>query len=667
MRPTPKLLCASTLLLFIAGCSSRSVPGDDAGPGPTVTDGGTDVGPAGGTVNGHYGAQVIIPAGALATTVGVGLRRDSTGSPDFALTGVEAAGAPWELTPHGTTFSAPVTVRIPFDATQVPEDAVPGLFKAEQGGAYEAIPTTVSGGFLVATITRFSWVMPGYASTLPRAVYVLQAAGAATASGVASYKVNPTTGALTGPTSTALTGASPTSVAAHPSRRFLYVTNAGSAELNGIAANSVAVYRLNLLNGTIVGPATSSVATGAPAGFQPTMPVIHPSGRFLYVVSFGSVSFNGGGDLRLFTIDGVSGALTLSPSITSGGGAQPMGMAFNRLGTVAYVLFAGSSSTNTFSTQVKAYSVDAVTGVLSGPSSGVAAGALGSGPWSIAADANGKFAYVAALSTNELLSYRLNPTTGALTNLGSTALLSKPTSLAADSFGRFLYAGRQEPTLNTNLGVYRIDATSGALTLADRVLTACPGGGCVGPMAVVAEPQGQFLYAVDSRQGLSAWSVDRVTGALADAGSLTGVYVPWTAGVGMPFSFAATGTSPVWQNACTLGCALFSSGSVGSDAGTSNPTPPTTHYLTVTQGAFSGVVTSTPAGIDYGPPGQGNQFMAGFPAGASVQLCTSPPPQPVQAYDVTWTGACSGTNTCATVVMSADKQCHAEFTPVSLR
>lgn len=671
---TSKLGLTVGSLLFVlgtlAGCSSGDgrapTSGEPQPPGASTTV----IGPAGGTVNGYYGAQIIVPAGALASSVDIGLARDSTNSPVFALADVDAVGATYELTPHGTAFSLPVALRVPFDPTQLPDDATPVLYKAETGGTFTALPTTVNGNFLEATITNFSWVIPGYAATKPRAVYALQAAGTFAAAGVASYRINPTTGALTGPTSTALSGAAPTSVVAHPSRRFMYVTHAAGATVNNIGPNSVSVYHLNTINGTINGAAKGSVSTGAPAGYQSTMPAIHPSGKFLYVMNFDVASVNPLGFISLFIINGTTGALTLSTSVTSGGDARPMGIAFNRLGTLAYVLYGGSSSINPFATQVKVYSVNASTGELTGPSSGVAAGVLGSGPWSIAIDPNDKFIYVACLSTDQVITYSINSSSGALTNVGSTSVTpgSKLTSLAADSFGRFLFAGRQQPWLSKNLLAYQINATFGSLTLTNSVLTSCIGGACVGPVTVVAEPQGQFVFANDVGQGLSAFQVDANTGVLTSAGNLTNVFVPWTGGVGIPFTFAATGISPVWQNNCTLGCALTGAVS-GGGGGTTNPTPPTSYYLTVTEGAFFGFVSSTPAGIDYGPPTISNpiprsDFSASFPVNSRVQLCASPPPQPSQAYDLTWTGSCSGTGVCTSVVMNGDKQCHVEFTPV---
>jgi 6-phosphogluconolactonase (cycloisomerase 2 family) len=405
------------------------------------------------------------------------------------------------------------------------------------------------------------------------------------------------------------------------------------------------------------------------------MPAIHPSGKFLYVMNFGSVSSNNGGDIDLFTINGATGALTRSFGTISGGGAQPMAVAFNRLGTIAYVLYAGSSSANSFSSQIKTYTVDLTTGAFTGPTSGIAACVLGGNPWSLRVDPNDKFAYAACLSTDVLIVYSINNGTGALTNIGSTTVTagSKLASLAIDSFGRFLFVGRQQPWLSKNVLSYQYNATSGALTFANDLLTACPGGGCVGPISMATDPQGQFVYALDSQQGLSGFAVNQTSGAITAVNSLTGIYRPVTAGIGVPFIFAVTGTSPVWQNNCTHNCALtgvvMSGGGGGSGGGMTNPTPPTSHHLTVTQGAYYGYVTSSPAGIDIAPatasnPLPPNSFSASFPANTNVQLCTSPPPQPSQAYDVTWTGSCSGTGICANVSMTRDKQCHVEFVPI---
>jgi len=632
-----------------------------------TTVGEADIGPAGGTVNGELGAQIIIPPGALASTVTIGLHRDSSNSPAFAADGMDAVGAIWELTPHGQAFTLPVTVRIPFTAEQVSNDADPVLSKAEVAGSFAPLTTTVNGGFLEAQVTGFSWVLPTAAATKPRMVYVVQ--NDAGILSVASHRIDRTTGALSAPTSNQPVGDFPTSLVAHPSGKFLYVTNAGSATLNGIAPNSVALYRLNTTNGNITQPAASSVVTRQPAGYRPTMPVIHPNGKFLYVINFGTVSFNGGSDIDEFTINGATGALTLTGNAISGNGSQPMGIVFNRLGTRAYVLYGGDSTSNPLASQIARYDVNVTSGAFTGPIATNPVCGLGLYPWSIAMDPNGRALHVACNSGNQLVSFAINSSTGALSNLGTLSVRDRPASLAADSFGRFIFAAKQQPFFSVNLQSYRTDANTGALTLANELLSGCPGA-CVGPIATVAEPQGNFVYSLDVTGTLGANSVNQSTGQLTNAGSRGNVWVPAPGGIGFPFTFAALGVSPVWQQGCTQGCAMTGTVSTGGGGGSppSNPTPPTTHYLTVSVGPYFGYVTSTPVGIDYGPPTNGNPlgdnaFSAEFTANSTVQLCSSPPPQPAGSYNITWMGSCSGTSRCTTVTMDSDKSCHADFQP----
>lgn len=639
----------------------------------------TSIGTTGGTATGNYGAQIIIPAGALPSTLEIGMARDSTNAPAFTLPEIDFAGAPYELTPHGTTFAVPVTVRIPFDPTQVPDDAIPTLYKAETGGAFAAIPTTVEGNMLVAKISSFSWVLPAYAATRPRNVYAIEAAGFPAVVRVASYKINSTTGALGIPTSRSLTGQSTISVVAHPSGRFLYVTNGGTTTINGIAPNNITAYSLDAINGKISAP-MGSVGTGFSNGNRPVRAVVHPSGKFLYVVNFASGGLSGSGNITYYTIDGVTGALGGLTSVADSDGKSPASIAFNPAGTFAYISYkfvSGSPYTDT----INVYSVNADTGELTGPVSSVKAGY---DPWALTIEPNGKFAYVANIFADEVQVFGLNATSGALTALSSIHIDGKPSSVAADSFGRFLYVGRQTPYLSTNLLVYRINPSNGGLSPVGDALSSCIGGGCVGPIAVVAEPQGQFIFGVN--RGLSSFQVNETSGALSGVETRPDVHSFWDGGVGVPFGFAATGGSPVWQSGCTQSCTVtypngdiphwacvggsscdFGGGGGGSGGsnghGGTNQSPPVKSYLQVTRGTWGGFVVSSPAGIKYGDPTQGNDFTADFPTGSTVQLTVTPPSTPSQGYDVTWSGSCSGTSRTTTVQMNSDKTCHVALIP----
>jgi 6-phosphogluconolactonase (cycloisomerase 2 family) len=632
----------------------------DAGAGPTT------IGPAGGTAAGPDGAKVTVPAGALSADVTIAVQRDSSGAPVIPASGVDTAGATFALLPHGTAFAQAATVTIPFDVDRIPTDADPTLYKAEPGGAFAAIPTTVNGGFLEAQVDGFSWVVPGYASAGPRVAYMLTSSASGLA--VSSFKIARTVGTLSAATSSAPVGDGPISVTVHPSRRFLYVTNAGSKTVGTIAPNSLSVYALDGVTGAITRLVDTKVASAA----KPTKAVVHSTGKFVYVVNHDRFSSAADTDLSIFAIDPTTGALSDPTSTADSQGAPPTDVAFAPSGDFAYVTYIFRTTTpvgNTFFERVKTYSVDRGTGALSGP---IGDAAAGSDPWAVAVTRNGKAAYVASLGSDEVRRYSINQTTGTLTYRDSAIAQSKPASLAVDSEDRFLYVGKQQPFSNVNLLVFAIDSASGALTPADSRLTGA--GAQVGPIAVVAEPQGQFVYAMDPEGELVTYSVG-AEGVLTPQGNpVTGIVAGGaTGGVGDPFTFAAGGASPIWESGCSYqvvaatgqvvgGCVYLASGPLASDGGGSTPPPPVaSHALNVTlTGNGSGTITSTPPGIDYSNIDLArNQFIAAFATGSAVTLCVTPS----SAVQMKWTGngGCGGTTNCTNVVLAHDVSCELEL------
>jgi 6-phosphogluconolactonase (cycloisomerase 2 family) len=619
-------------------------------------------------VQGWYGAEVTIPAGALPAPVFIAIDRDGTGAPPLDGTSVFSTGAPYALTPHGTTFAVPATVRIPFDPALVPTDGVPLLYQAEPDGGFAPIPTAVDGGFLVADVDHFSWFLPGYSATRPRMVYAFNSG--ANGPEVTSFRIDGATGALGAATSSAPVGQIPVAVSVHPSRRFAYVVNGGFQASSGIDTNSISVYQLDPATGAISGPIqTQKASNDSPAG-EPVSAVIHPTGKFLYVVNhdrFGSADDT---DISVFTIDSTDGTLSGPTRTADSGGAPPTAIALSIGGHFAYVTYMFRPSTpvgNTFFEKVKTFAVNPVTGDLSGP---VGEAATGSAPWSIVVDPNDRFAFVASLSSDEVQTYALDQDTGVLHLRGGIAVQSKPTSLAIDGEGRFLYVGKQQPFSNHNLEVYAIDS-GGGLSLAEGLLTGT--GSMVGPMAVVAEPEGQFVYSVDQNANLIPFQLDPSTGTLTPGTAVSGVSVGGSfGGVGDPSHFAASGQSPVWIDGCTVvasgyyvfdACPLPSStggtstGEGGTDAGTHPPA--TSFVLTVhLDPAHGGHITSTPAGIDVTDNSAANTFMHRFPAGSAVGLHGTPSSGDSQSYDISWTIGCSGTGPFTTVGMSSDVSCY---------
>ena len=650
---------------------------------------GGGIGPAGGVVNGFYGASVTIPAGALATTVDIEIPRDSTGSPALPPTGIDAAGAMYALTPHGTAFSVPATVQIPFDTASVPTDATPVIYKGEPGGAFAAIPTTVNGNFLSADVSDFSWVLPAYAATLPRMVYALTRAdvnGTSTVS-VSSFKITKGTGALA-PTSSAPVGTGAISVTVHPSRRFLYVVNGSRLAQGGatnVPANSISVYRLDPATGNISGPTDTMPVNGNPVSV-----VVHPTGKFIYVVNevrFGSSI----GNVSAFSIDNATGALTSQGTVADLNGAPATALAFAPSGEFAYVTYlpGGPQNPGDFDT-VKTYGVSPTSGRFT--TTPIGSAPTGDNPWALVVTPGGHFAYVASLSAqgnvDQIAVYTINQSTGLLTvqsSFGiSPATGQSPLSLAMDPEARFVYVGLQSlvfapPNSNFNVHVYNINPNNGSLSFASGLATS---SNPQGPISVVAEPQAEFLYVMDANNQLGAFKIGSNGSLTLQGNPITSVFLGGNSGgVGDPFFFAASGTSPVWQDNCTVivsgpyifdGCptSFLSTGpgSTGTGGtGTGNPPPPAAMFtLDVSTDVTGGSIVSSPPGINLDALNGLNFVQQGFPNGSIVFL-TAAPPDNFNVYDVKWTGSCSGTTLTASVTMTQDRGCHVTFTPTSSR
>ena len=143
------------LALALAACGGGGGDGGGVVPPPAPTE--VTVGPAGGTVTDASGAQVVVPAGALAQATTISVGQSSKGAPPLPA-GVTVFGPMFAFTPHGTAFAAPVTITVPFDPALVPAGARPTLYKTNAGqSAFEPVPgATVVGATMMAQVTGFS-------------------------------------------------------------------------------------------------------------------------------------------------------------------------------------------------------------------------------------------------------------------------------------------------------------------------------------------------------------------------------------------------------------------------------------------------------------------------------------------------------------------------------
>lgn len=103
--------------------------------------------------------QLTVPAGAVQQSTTISVTPVAELVVPALPTGAAKVGTIFSFEPHGTTFSVPVTVWVPFNPAQVPAGATMGLFKAQPGGTFiEITPVTTVGNTLVASISSFSFV-----------------------------------------------------------------------------------------------------------------------------------------------------------------------------------------------------------------------------------------------------------------------------------------------------------------------------------------------------------------------------------------------------------------------------------------------------------------------------------------------------------------------------
>ncbi|MEI6224066.1 MAG: hypothetical protein WCS72_04895 [Deltaproteobacteria bacterium] len=139
-RWTVGILCS----LSLAACGG--------GSGDAATSSTAVIGPAGGTLTGPDGVQVIVPPGALNQATTIGIARSAVGAPD-PLDAYPVSGSVYELTPHGVAFNVPVTIRAP--AGSAPD---PQLFMASPGQPWVGTSATYANGIAEWQRSSFSWL-----------------------------------------------------------------------------------------------------------------------------------------------------------------------------------------------------------------------------------------------------------------------------------------------------------------------------------------------------------------------------------------------------------------------------------------------------------------------------------------------------------------------------
>jgi 6-phosphogluconolactonase (cycloisomerase 2 family) len=304
-----------------------------------------------------------------------------------------------------------------------------------------------------------------------------------------AYRISQADGRLTHAATELLVQPQPIAVTIDPTNRVVYATSA--------AAGRVTRLSINPATGVLVeGP--SVTAAGRPIALA----VAHPTERFLYAAG---PPVDGNDRLRALRIDAANGGLTsvgdlvLSESLTE--------LTLEPTGRFVYVL---NDTTNTLQT----FRIDLSGGQLTMIQT-LTVPELGGVADQLTAEPTGRFLYATcgcAATNSRLRAFRINATTGLLTDMGGTGGSGSlsATASATDLSGRFLYMA----TVNGGgIEAFSINQTTGLLT----ALGSTPYQSAAGEL--VMDPLGRFLFVAHQNGFVEAFRVSPTTGALTSAGA----------------------------------------------------------------------------------------------------------------------------------------------------
>jgi 6-phosphogluconolactonase len=318
--------------------------------------------------------------------------------------------------------------------------------------------------------------------SLRRFAYVANEIG-----GVFAYTIDDT-GVVTLVNPTVVGNGNAEDVVVDHSAKFAYSADCFSHE--------VSTYAIDSASGALI-----NAGPGVSAGLCPQHVVIHPTGKFLYVLAGGfaeGTEPTNPEQLTVFRIDTTTGALGLVSTVTVGTGNFIGRLAIEPTGRFAYACNGGA---------FLAFSIDQSSGVLTPiPGPTLSAGAA---PFNPTADPSGTFLFVFVTDgvSNDLSTFSINPTTGALTEMARTTL-ETPREVAVDPKGKFIYVTNG---VSNNVSAFLLNRATGTLTPVAG--SPFPAGSL--PLVPAIDPTAKFLLVSNTNSDdISVYTIDGITGVL---------------------------------------------------------------------------------------------------------------------------------------------------------
>ena len=332
---------------------------------------------------------------------------------------------------------------------------------------------------------------------------------------VFGYAQHPTTGALLSIAGSPFTtgGNNTYGVAMSMNNKFLYSAN--------FSSHTVTAFSINPINGSLsmLGSPMPTDARGPNGLFA------HSSGRFLYITNYVSSSvsaYNIGSDGALTQVTG--SPFSASPARTLNG---ITGTSDGRF------IFAAAGGGAAGSNGIAAYSVDTTTGALTlvsgSPFTNPDDGSVTNQGDGISIHPNGEWLYMGLFGQGKMAAWRINPSTGTLTAIGTPVDNNSPiytdeggSASIVSADGNFLYGtafSRSDEANSERIITYSINQITGAVSKVSDVRTEG------GPNDIRIDTTGNFAYTCNTLNppSISAYSVNKTTGALSP---LTPAYYP---------------------------------------------------------------------------------------------------------------------------------------------
>ena len=319
---------------------------------------------------------------------------------------------------------------------------------------------------------------------------------------------------------------SPSWVVVHPNRRFLYATN----ELPPIEADgptgAVTAYAIDAASGTLT--QIDRVKTN---GLAPAHMLVDPTGKWSIVGNYGNDAGSEGTSIAVFAI-GDDGRLADAPTAfvphipkpkRLDPAATPSGQTNPPTSHPHCVLLSPDSrfllvAEKGFD-EIVLYRFDAATGALT-PNTppSVAATRFGAAPRHLAFGSDGKFLYVCYEDGHAAATYAYDAATGTLTPKGTVATLppdAPQTGSCAEievhPDGKYLYVSNRG---HNSLSLLAIDPSDGTWTV--KGLFPVPGT----PRNFKIDPTGNYLFAEGQDTSVTTvFAIDRPSGMLTSTGT----------------------------------------------------------------------------------------------------------------------------------------------------